>query len=145
MACAVVLFAITQVLLLTLSFDDMSTCVGKSLETQVTAWRNFAMMTFYVSGITLLYYKTRMQKAISHLECIGKMSLTDYLLQSIVGGFVFYNWGLGLYTVSGHTMSFVLGILFCICLYYFCRFWTSRFRRGPLEELWARATHIKFG
>ena len=145
MACAVVLFAITQVLLLTLSFDQMSTCVGKSLETQVTAWRNFAMMTFYVGGITLLYYKTRMQKAISHLECIGKMSLTDYLLQSIIGGFVFYNWGLGLYTVSGHTMSFVLGILFCICLYYFCRFWTSRFRRGPLEEIWARATHIKLG
>ena len=144
MTLAVVLFAVTQMLLLTLSFDQMSRCVSMSLDIQLTAWRNFAMMTFYVGGITLLYYKTRMQKAISHLECIGKMSLTDYLLQSLIGGFIFYHWGLGLYTVSGHAMSFALGILFCICLYFFCRFWTSRFRRGPLEELWARATHLKW-
>ena len=136
-------FAVTQVLLLTISIDELPVCIGKSLEIQLTAWRNFAMMLFYVGGITLLYYATSMRKAILRLECIGKMSLTDYLLQSIVGGFLFYNWGLGLYTVSSHKMSFVLGIVFCICLYFFCRFWTSRFRRGPLEELWATATHAK--
>ena len=142
MKVALLVYAVTQVLLLTISFDELPVCIGKSLEIQLTAWRNFSMMLFYVGGITLLYYTTRMRKAISHLECIGKMSLTDYLLQSIIGGFLFYNWGLGLYTVSHHRMSFVLGILFCICLYYFCRFWTSRYRRGPLEELWARATHV---
>ena len=69
MTFAVVLFAITQVLLLTLSFDDMSTCVGKSLEIQVTAWRNFAMMTFYVGGITLLYYKTRIPFFNGPIDC----------------------------------------------------------------------------
>ena len=143
MACALLLFAVTQVLLLTLHTDQMPPCIAKSVDILLKAWRNFSMMTFYVGGITLLYYTTHMRKAISHLECIGKMSLTDYLLQSIFGGFIFYNWGLGLYTVSSHGISFVLGILFCICLYFFCRFWTSHFRRGPLEELWARATHIK--
>ena len=140
---ALVAFAITQVLLLVIPVDAMTPCVGKSLDILLNAWRNFAMMTFYVGGITLLYYTTSLQKAISHLECIGKMSLSDYLIQSIVGGFLFYNWGLGLYTVSSHGISFVIGIVFCFCLYFFCRFWTSHFRRGPLEELWARATHIK--
>ena len=145
MAVALLLFAVTQVLLLTVPIDQLPICVGRSLDIQLNAWRNFAMMTFYVGGIILLYYTTRMRNAISHLECIGKMSLTDYLMQSIVGGFLFYNWGLGLYKVSGHSVSFVLGIVFCICLYHFCRFWTSRCRRGPLEEIWARATHIKLG
>jgi len=28
-------------------------------------------------------------------------------------------------------------------LYLFCRVWTTHFRRGPLEELWAKATNIK--
>ena len=144
MGYAVFAFAVTQALLLSIPIDEMSPCVGKSLEIMLKAWRNFAMMTFYVGGITLLYYTaSSMQKAISHLECIGKMSLSDYLIQSMVGGFLFYNWGLGLYTVSSHGISFILGIIFCFCLYFFCRFWTSHFRRGPLEELWARATHIK--
>ena len=100
------------------------------------------MRIFDGGGSALVYYTANVRKAISRLECIGKMSLTDYLLQSIIGGFLFYNWGLGLHTVSSHRISFVLGILFCICLYYFCRFWTGRFRRGPLEGLWARATQI---
>lgn len=140
---SVFFFAFTQLLLLTVAFNEMAPCVGRSLNITLNAWRNFAMMAFYVGGLTLLYYKTSLRKTISHLECIGKMSLTDYLLQSIIGGFLFYNWGLGLYTVSSHGISFILGIAFCICLYYFCHTWTSHFRRGPLEEIWARATHIK--
>lgn len=136
------LFGITQLLLLTLPFSKMSPCVSQSLEILLTAWRNFAMMIFYVGGITLLYYRTRIRHMIQPLECIGKMSLTDYLLQSIIGGFLFYNWGLSLYKVSSHGISLVLGIVFCICLYFFCRFWTSRHRRGPLEEIWAKLTWI---
>lgn len=136
------LFASTQWLLNTLRFSEMQICVGQGLETLLYAWRNFAMMSFYVAGITLLYYKTSLKRGIDHLSFIGKMSLTDYLLQSIIGGFLFYNWGLGLYTVCGHTLSLLLGIVFCLCLYGFCRFWCSHFRRGPLEELWARATNI---
>ncbi len=100
------------------------------------------MMAFYVSGLVLLYYKTRAQKAIARLAVIGKMSLTDYLLQSFVGGFLFYNWGLGLYRISGHTMSFGIAIAFLFLLYFFCKWWTSHHRRGPLEEIWSRLTFI---
>ena len=116
--------------------------VAHSLDVQLNMWRNFSMMAFYVSGIVLLYYRTRAQRAISRLAAIGKMSLTDYLFQSIVGGFLFYNWGLGLYRVSGHTMSFCIAIAFLFVLYFLCRWWTSNHRRGPLEEVWGRLTHL---
>lgn len=139
---AIVFYGITQTLLLTIDFSRMPEAVSGCLQIQLTAWRNFAMMTFYVVGILLLYYNTRQRKAIKPLACIGKMSLTNYLLQSIVGGFLFYNWGLALYHVSSHGISFCLGMAFCIVLYGFCRMWTQHFRRGPLEELWARATWI---
>lgn len=140
--CSLPLFIFSQLLLNTISFSNMQVCVGQGLETLLYAWRNFAMMSFYVAGITLLYYTTSLKKGIDHLACIGKMSLTDYLLQSIIGGFLFYNWGLRLYTVCGHTISLCMGIAFCLCLYVFCRFWCKHFRRGPLEELWARATNV---
>lgn len=142
MVLAIVLYGATQTLLLTVDFGRMPEAVSGCLQIQVTAWRNFAMMTFYVVGILLLYYNTRLRRAIEPLACIGKMSLTDYLLQSIVGGFLFYNWGLALYHVSSHGISLLLGIAFCLVLYVFCRMWTKRFRRGPLEELWARATWV---
>lgn len=143
MGLAVLFYVSNQLLLSTISFDEMAPCVGQGLEILITSWRNLAMMTFYVGGLILLYYRTPAQRVIRHLECIGKMSLTDYLLQSIVGAFLFYNWGLSLHTVSSHGISFLLGIAFCFCLYGFCRMWTSKFRRGPLEELWSRATNMR--
>lgn len=139
---AVMLFASTQLLLNLVSFEGMQPAVGQSLEILLTAWRNFAMMTFYVAGITLLYYRTKARKGIDQLSYIGKMSLSDYLIQSVIGGFLFYNWGLSLHLYCSHGYSFLLGIGMCLFLYVFCRFWTTRFRRGPLEELWARATWI---
>ena len=142
MLWAVSLFVFTQLLLNTTSFGEMTPAVGQSLEILITAWRNFAMTTFYVAGITMLYYRTKAQRYIYQLSYIGKMSLTDYLLQSIIGAFLFYNWGLALYHTCSHGYSFLLGIAMCICLYFFCRFWAKHFRRGPLEELWARATWI---
>lgn len=141
---AVAFFAFAQIVLSTVSTEGMSPASAQSFDILFTAWRNFAMTTFYVGGMTLLYYRTGLRHAIDHLSYIGKMSLTDYLLQSLIGGFLFYHWGLGLFRYCSHSYSFLLGIAFCICLYFFCRFWTSRHRRGPLEELWARATNVKF-
>ena len=116
--------------------------VSNSAEILLNMWRNFAMMCFYVSGLVLLYYRTGAQKAITQLSYIGKMSLTCYLLQSIVGGFLFYNWGLAAYHWSRHSISFCLSLVFLVLLYFFCRWWTSHHRRGPLEELWSRATFL---
>lgn len=138
---SVVLFACMQ-LLTTLPASIECMAIAQSLDILITAWRNFAMMTFYVSGITLLYYRTRAHRVIEHLSYIGKMSLTDYLLQSMVGAFLFYNWGLALYQYCSHGLSFLMGIAFCVVLYCFCRWWTKGHRRGPLEEVWARLTRI---
>lgn len=116
--------------------------VSHSLEIQLNMWRNFSMMAFYVSGLVLLYYRTNARKAIGRLAAIGKMSLTDYLLQSVIGGFLFYHWGLGLYRFCGHTVSFCMSLVFLVLLYFFCKWWTSHHRRGPLEEIWSRLTFI---
>lgn len=140
MIFAVLIFLFAQSMLLFIPTDQLPPASARSLDILFTSWRNFSMTIFYTGGITLLYYKTGLRRALDHLSFIGKMSLTDYLLQSAIGGFIFYNWGLGLYRVSSHGYSFILGIVFCICLYLFCRFWASHHRRGPLEELWARAT-----
>lgn len=44
------------------------------------------MTCFYVSGLVLLYYKTKAQNFINHFSYIGKMSLSCYIIQSFCGG-----------------------------------------------------------
>ena len=116
--------------------------VKKSLDVMLNMWKNLAMMLIYVSSVVLLYYRTSARNILIKIAPYGKMSLTNYLTQSIIGGFVFYNWGLGMYRYSGHASSLLLGVL-CVALQYiFCRWWLSRHSHGPFEALWRKLTWI---
>ncbi|MBR4849594.1 MAG: DUF418 domain-containing protein [Alistipes sp.] len=118
------------------------TCVQKSLDVMLNMWKNLSMMFCYVSGVVLLYYRTSARNFLSKIAPYGKMSLTNYLSQSIIGGFVFYNWGLGMFRYSGHASSLLLGVV-CVALQYmFCRWWLKRHSHGPFEMLWRKATWI---
>lgn len=115
-------------------------CAQASLTVMLDMWKNLSMMLFYVSALTWMYHRTRVRRLLAKLLPYGKMSLSNYIGQSVVGGFVFYHWGLGLYTVSGHTMSLVQGVAFVFLQYTFCRLWLRNHKRGPLEQLWHNAT-----
>ena len=117
-------------------------CVKKSLKVMLNMWKNLSMMLFYVSGVVLLYYRTKARDILMKIAPYGKMSLTNYLLQSIIGGLVFYNWGLGMYRYSGHTSSLLLGVVCVILQYIFCRWWLSGHTHGPFEALWRRLTWL---
>ena len=117
-----------------------SECAQASLTVMLDMWKNLAMMLFYVSALTLAYHRTRARRLLSGLLPYGKMSLSNYIGQAVVGGFVFYHWGLGLYAVSGHAMSLALGVVFILLQYTFCRLWLRSHKRGPLEQLWHNAT-----
>ena len=117
-------------------------CVSNSLEVMLTMWRNFTMLCFYVAGVTWLFHCTDRGKALMVVAPYGKMSLTNYISQSIIGTFIFYNWGLGWYDCSGHTYSLLMGICVVIVQFFFCRWWMKHHKRGPLEELWRKATWI---
>ena len=117
-------------------------CVSKSLDVMFNMWKNLAMMLIIVSGTTLLFYNTNAKNWLIKIAPYGKMSLTNYLTQSIVGGFIFYNWGLGLFRYCGHTVSFLLGICMIILQYMFCTWWLKNHKRGPFEELWSKLTWL---
>ena len=117
-------------------------CVKKSVKVMLNMWKNLSMMLFYVSGVVLLYYRTSAKSWLSKIAPYGKMSLTNYLSQSIIGGFVFYNWGLGMFRYSGHASSLLLGALCVVGQYLFCRWWLSRHSHGPFESLWRKATWL---
>ena len=140
LVCSLVAFAVLCPLRYTVPQLFASECAQASLTVMLDMWKNLAMMLFYVSALTLAYHRTRARRLLARLLPYGKMSLSNYIGQSVVGGFIFYHWGLGLYAVSGHAMSLVLGVAFVFLQYTFCRLWLRNHKRGPLEQLWHNAT-----
>lgn len=104
---------------------------------------NLAFTGILFAGIILVYYLTKFKNVLHQLAPYGRMSLTNYLSQSLIGGFLFYNWGLGLYKYTGITVCFLMGIGIFLIQFFFCHWWLRSHRHGPLEWLWKQATWIK--
>ncbi|MDR2036708.1 MAG: DUF418 domain-containing protein [Bacteroidales bacterium] len=115
-----------------------STLILKSLS-------NIAFTGILFAGVIIVYYQTKFRRVLHQLAPYGRMSLTNYLSQSLLGAFLFYNWGLGLYRHTGITVCFLIGIGVFLVQLFFCRWWLRSHRHGPLEWLWKKATWIKTG
>jgi uncharacterized protein len=105
---------------------------------------NIAFTGILFAGVILVYYLTRFGSALSLLAPYGRMSLTNYLSQSLLGAFLFYNWGLGLYRHTGITVCFLIGVVVFVLQWMLSDLWLRSHRQGPLEWLWKKATWIKF-
>lgn len=104
---------------------------------------NLAILMLIVSGVVLLWYKFEgFRKSLSHICFFGRMSLTNYLLSSVLGCFIFYGWGLGLNDVLGTTWSFLVGIGIVVFQILILRLWARKHQRGPLETIWRKLTWI---
>lgn len=114
----------------------------KSLKIVLNPLANLMFMIFIVSLIINLYYSTNFHNILGKLAPYGKMSLTAYVTQSMIGSFLFYNWGLGLHDKLCITYSFLLGIVLFLIQYSFACWWMKRHKHGPLEYIWRRATWI---
>lgn len=74
----------------------------------------------------------------------GRMALTLYLMQSVIGTLVFYGYGLGLWGQVGRGAQ-VAGVLAVFVLQLaFAHAWMARFRFGPVEWLWRGLTYRRW-
>ena len=115
-------------------------CISNGLNVALNMWKNISMMLIIVSGVTLLYYRTSARGWLVKIAPYGKMSLTNYLGQSLIGAILFYHWGFGLFSVCGHAASFMMGVGCIILQFLFCTWWMKHHKRGPLEHLWCWGT-----
>jgi uncharacterized protein len=104
---------------------------------------NAAFTFFYVAGISLLFLKPNWTSRLLHLAPVGKMALTNYVLQSIIGILIFYGYGLGLIgeMVAAPAVAMVFPIFFLQVMA--SKWWLSRFQYGPLEWLWRSLTYLR--
>ena len=100
-----------------------------------------AMSAAYVCGLALLSIGETGSKILAPLASVGRMALTNYVLQSVFCLFLFSGFGFGLYEDVG--AAGLLGITFLIYGLQIpvSMWWLNRFRFGPLEWIWRSLTY----
>ncbi len=116
--------------------------IRQTAGTAFDMWQKLAFTFVLIASFVLLYQKARFQKAVSSFRLYGKMSLTNYVTQSIAGAFIFFPIGLHLAPYSGYTLSLLIGFVVLILQVSFCKWWLTTHRQGPLERLWHRWTWL---
>jgi uncharacterized protein len=88
-------------------------------------------------GVILLVCRSgRAARLRQRLAAVGRMALSNYLGQSVIGGFLFYSVGLGLYGRYTGWHLYVFVLLIWAVQFLASSWWLQRFRFGPAEWLW---------
>lgn len=98
---------------------------------------------FYLSLITLLSNVPILSWIAHQLSYVGRMSLSNYLFQSVLMFVLFYNVGFGLYATFSLAgfICFVIGVF--VIQVVLSRIWFRYFTFGPVEWLWRILTYGK--
>ena len=84
---------------------------------------NLIILLMIVSAVVSAWYAFEGVRRVLHHLCIfGRMSLTNYLLQSIIGCAIFCGYGLACYYKLGITYAVMVGFGMVITQYLFARF-----------------------
>lgn len=119
-----------------------SVAIHRPLALIVQSWSNMAFMFVLVSGFTLLYQSRALHKTLDVLSPFGRMSMSNYIMQSIIGSFIYYGFGLGLYQYTGATYCLFIGVVLAVLQGIFSTYWMKHHRQGPLETIWHKLTWI---
>lgn len=94
-------------------------------------------------GFALLYLRAAKSKTFEAFARVGRMALTNYLMQSVVLTFLAYGWGLGLATkVSGFGVLAIAFFLF-LAQSVASSLWLRVFAFGPMEWIWRSLTYLR--
>lgn len=102
-----------------------------------------AMSLFYLSSIVLLFQRPRWHSRLLWLAPVGRMALTNYLVQTVFHLFIFYGYGIGLGLIGriGTSLCIPLSLAIFALQILYSRWWLARFRFGPAEWLWRTLTY----
>ena len=111
-----------------------------------TAWDLGVMIiaVSYFAGLALLLESNDWKKRLSFFAPVGRMGLTNYLLQAAATAIIFEGFGFGLNGNIGPFLRLLLALVTFMLIIFASRWWFKRFRVGPAEWLWRSATYLKF-
>jgi uncharacterized protein len=95
----------------------------------------------YATGLLLLLGRPWWRSTLAVIAPLGRMALTQYLLQSLVCTWIFNGYGLGLYGRVSINACLLGSIGLFSLQVWSSRLWLTHHSFGPVEWLWRRMTY----
>ncbi|WP_144028540.1 DUF418 domain-containing protein [Paenibacillus ferrarius] len=98
----------------------------------------------YIFAFSHLYAAAKSSPWFLRFEALGKLSLTNYLLQSIICTSIFYGYGMGWFGKLGVIAGCGLALVIYIGQLFLSRWYLTRFQSGPVERVLRMWTYFSF-
>ena len=119
----------------------LQTIIGTALFDVELVFSSASLLMAFV----ILYNIPAIGKVLDVLAPYGRMGLTNYVSQSIIGACLFAMWGLGsTFGAWGYAELMIVGLGLYISQIIISTIWLRYFKYGPLEWLWRSATYLKW-
>jgi uncharacterized protein len=96
-------------------------------------------------GFVILYQIKGIGKCLNVITPYGRMGLTNFEMQNVIGCLLFSMWAFGsFFGRLGTTELFILGLVVYTLQIIFSKYWMKYYLYGPLEWFWRSATYLKW-
>ena len=97
----------------------------------------------YISAFAKLFQRPGLQRTLSVFEPVGRMALTNYLLQTVFYVLVFFHWSHGLQLYGKLTLAetYILAVMLFALQVLASRWWLKTHKQGPVETIWKRLSY----
>ena len=111
------------------------------LGSQFNYWGSVFVSLGWIGGLILLLKHGRLPWLTSRLAAVGRMAFSNYILHTLICGFIFYGHGLGYFGSVERTGQLAIVLAIWIFQLLVSPIWLRHFRFGPLEWLWRSLTY----
>ncbi|WP_340588047.1 DUF418 domain-containing protein [Erythrobacter alti] len=104
---------------------------------------SYLLAIAYGTGLVLFFNSASLRGMVEPFAPVGRMALTNYLVQGVFIGFVLYGYhgGMALAGTIEPQTALMAALLFFIAQVAFSHLWLARYRFGPMEWLWRALTY----
>lgn len=102
-----------------------------------------ALTLFYIALVATLWQKAVWRRLLAYIAPVGRMALTNYLLQTVICVLIFYGYGFGQFGRSGATTATLIALAIFLFQILISALWLKYFSYGPIERIWRQLTYRK--
>ena len=100
-----------------------------------------ALALFFIALVATLWQKAAWRRLLAFLAPVGRMALTNYLLQTIICVFIFYGFGFGQFGNVGALAATLIALAIFLFQILISALWLKYFSYGPMEWIWRQLTY----
>lgn len=106
-------------------------------------WGVFSTMMMILTGICWLYVEGKLKSFFNGMQAMGKMTLTNYMVQNVLAVFIFLNVGLGIFNTWQYWFYFAIAVAIFIVQIFISKWWLTYYNYGPVEWVWRQLSYAK--